>query len=106
MKLNRMHSIVLMAALGAMTTAGGAVAASAPAETVYPDDGKIRLEHKTTGQVCEFDTREAVDNFGANVADPHDWALIEPTTAPAASDVASETAAAGPATGETTADPQ
>lgn len=66
----RFAPLMLMAALGAMS-AGAAAVASA-----YPDDGKTRLEHAGTGQVCAFDTSAAADDFLANVDDATSWAPV------------------------------
>lgn len=69
-------NLMLMAALGAALSVGGAAVAAAAPE--FPDDGKIRVCNRVTGQVNEFDTIEQLDNFGANVEDRADWDLVKP----------------------------
>lgn len=70
------HAAILMAALSAMSTAGAAAAAPADAAPAFPDDGKVRLEHSATKQVCVFDDQGAADDFLAKVEGAADWAQI------------------------------
>lgn len=71
---------LLMVAMGAVISAGGtAVAVASPRE--FPDDGKIRVRNVETGQVCEFDTREQANTFGAGIENPSDWELVDPPMA-------------------------
>lgn len=76
------HHFMLMAALGAALSAGAGAVAQAyePATPEFPDDGKLRVKHSATGQVCEFDTAEQLDNFGKGIADHADrdsWQLVQ-----------------------------
>lgn len=50
-------------------------------------DQQIKIRNAKTGQECTFDTIEAADNFGNNIADRADWDLAgsgADTTAPLA----------------------
>lgn len=59
------HSHILMSALAAAFSAGGAIAAG-PAD-------KITLVHAETAQECDFNDQGAADGFLAGVADPDSW---------------------------------
>jgi len=59
-------------------------------------DTQIKVRNTKTGQECAFDTREAVDTFGANVEDRADWELAD--QAPAANEPVTLTDIVEPAT--------
>lgn len=68
---------ILMAAVGAMLSAGGSIVTAATAQA-FPDDGRIRLVHTTTEQLCEFDNKDQAQGFHDALPEderPH-WRLI------------------------------
>lgn len=74
----RSHTLMLMSAMAAALSVGGVAATVIEAAPEYPDDGKIRLQHTTNEQLCEFDTREQADTFVAGVDDPDNWRPVGP----------------------------
>lgn len=61
---------LLMAAVGALLSAGAAAVA-----TAYPDDGRVHIRHAITAQECAFDDQAQLDTFLANVEDASNWQL-------------------------------
>lgn len=73
---NRM-SVVLMSALGAALSAGAAAVEHA-AEVILADiKSAFGLRHAVTGQVNEFDTREAAEGFLASATDSEHWTTAD-----------------------------
>lgn len=61
---HKRRNFMLMSAIAAAFSAGGSAIAHA----------EHQLANSATGQVVDFDSKDAADNFLANVADAADWA--------------------------------